>query len=189
MSQMSDWRLYRTLQVTTHYFWRLKLLFSRLQQSWFWLVVLKRLQSNATKAAQKYPRVACSGRSRDAQSRQEGPIWRDGGNAARLTELTQKLTAPLNINVQTQLLRPRCVCTYSTCAGIQTRSFAGTRNINVIHTALPSAFCSVWRAHCRRCHSQTFNTRSNLQATHTLQQILLSSMFAFTIPGDKWVSC
>ena len=33
------------------------------------------------------------------------------GDAVRLTELTQKLTAPLNINIQTQLAGPgRAVC-------------------------------------------------------------------------------
>lgn len=42
------------------------------------------------------------------------------GDAVRLTELTQKLTAPLNINIQTQLAGPgraglcvhECVCAH-----------------------------------------------------------------------------
>ena len=41
------------------------------------------------------------------------------GNAARPTELAQEFLAPLNINIEAQLLSLGQACAYSTCAKLK----------------------------------------------------------------------
>lgn len=58
--------------------------------------------------------LACSSCSFDAQCRRSHmEPW---GNAAHPTELVQEFTAPLNINIEAQLLIRGRVCTHGTCA-------------------------------------------------------------------------
>lgn len=94
-----------------------------------------------------------------------------GGNAARPTELAQEFSAPLNINIEAQLLSQGHVCTYSTCAWIKTRSRAGThmqygRIKSRLMLAFPYNWWLGWRNTAEGTNDKFTKWGRNLRSTH-----------------------